>query len=97
MSKQQAPVASGDVPVSRSPSLLTILLAIAVIGGGVGFAAAAWLQKDPAKSTAAAQPAAAKPAATIGDGVIGPQDMAWIPGGEFLMGSDHRTTIPSCR
>ncbi|MFJ1259797.1 formylglycine-generating enzyme family protein [Cupriavidus sp. CuC1] len=33
----------------------------------------------------------AKPApqVIIGDGVDGPRDMAWIPGGEFLMGSDH--------
>lgn len=34
----------------------------------------------------------ARPAPTIvlGDGVRGPKDMAWIPGGDFLMGSDHR-------
>ncbi|MDW3687353.1 formylglycine-generating enzyme family protein [Cupriavidus sp. CV2] len=33
----------------------------------------------------------AKPApqVIIGDGGNGPRDMAWIPGGEFLMGSDH--------
>jgi sulfatase modifying factor 1 len=26
----------------------------------------------------------------LGDGTIGPKDMVWIPGGEFLMGSNHR-------
>jgi len=83
------PAASGDASPPRTASLLTILIAIAAVGGGVGFAAAAWLQKDPVKS-AAAPPAVAKPIVTIGDGVTGPQDMAWVPGGEFLMGSDHR-------
>ena len=33
---------------------------------------------------------AAKPVVIIGDGANGPKDMAWIPGGEFLMGSDHK-------
>ncbi len=26
----------------------------------------------------------------IGDGVKGPRNMAWIPGGTFMMGSDHK-------
>ena len=30
------------------------------------------------------------PEIVIGDGRRGPMDMAWVPGGEFLMGSDHR-------
>jgi len=36
--------------------------------------------------------ARAKPAvqAVLGDGVRGPQGMAWVPGGEFLMGSDAK-------
>src|SRR6185503_2878782 len=40
-----------------------------------------------------AQPAAAGRKAPIvveGDGVRGPQGMVWVPGGEFLMGSDHK-------
>lgn len=32
----------------------------------------------------------ASPRVRIGDGVSTPRDMAWIPGGVFLMGSDHR-------
>ena len=31
-----------------------------------------------------------KPRIILGDGVQGPLGMAWIPGGVFLMGSDHR-------
>jgi formylglycine-generating enzyme required for sulfatase activity len=37
---------------------------------------------------ALAQPAG-KPAVIAGDGVRGPAGMVWVPGGEFLMGSDH--------
>lgn len=32
---------------------------------------------------------AARPVVRIGDGTSGPRDMAWIPAGTFLMGSDH--------
>jgi len=32
---------------------------------------------------------AARPRAVLGDGVTGPRGMAWVPGGVFLMGSDH--------
>lgn len=31
----------------------------------------------------------------IGDGSNGPTEMAWVPGGEFLMGSDHRLAQPN--
>jgi formylglycine-generating enzyme required for sulfatase activity len=30
------------------------------------------------------------PEVRLGDGLNGPKGMAWIPGGEFLMGSDHQ-------
>lgn len=33
----------------------------------------------------------------VGDGIKGPQDMAWIPGGSFLMGSDHQLAQPNER
>ncbi|MGE8367598.1 formylglycine-generating enzyme family protein [Cupriavidus basilensis] len=55
----------------------TAVLACAAVGGG-----AAWWQ---------ARGAAQVPAkAVFGDGTRGPRDMAWVPGGEFLMGSDHK-------
>ena len=33
---------------------------------------------------------AKKPQVIEGDGVRGPAGMVWVPGGEFLMGSDHK-------
>src|SRR5262245_37289670 len=32
----------------------------------------------------------AEPQVVEGDGVRGPKGMVWVPGGEFLMGSDHQ-------
>lgn len=59
-----------------------------LIGGGALAASAAgfvgwraWVVRERA---------ARKPVVRIGDGVDGPKGMAWIPGGEFLMGSDHK-------
>lgn len=40
--------------------------------------------------TAAHGAPSAKPRVVEGDGVRGPAGMAWVPGGEFLMGSDHK-------
>jgi formylglycine-generating enzyme required for sulfatase activity len=31
-----------------------------------------------------------KPQIVEGDGIKGPRDMVWVPGGDFLMGSDHK-------
>jgi formylglycine-generating enzyme required for sulfatase activity len=39
----------------------------------------------------------AVPQVVEGDGVKGPNGMLWIPGGEFLMGSDHKLAQPSER
>ena len=36
------------------------------------------------------KPQQAIPEIRLGNGVDGPKGMAWIPGGEFLMGSDHQ-------
>jgi len=59
----------------------------ALLGGGVALAASAagflgW-------RAWAARRAAPRPVVRIGDGVSGPLGMAWVPGGAFLMGSDH--------
>jgi formylglycine-generating enzyme required for sulfatase activity len=40
---------------------------------------------------------AAAPRAIEGDGVRGPKGMMWVPGGEFLMGSDHKLAQPNER
>ncbi len=53
-----------------------------------GFAGVKWLAS---RSTPAPGPKlAVAPKVLLGDGVKGPKGMAWIPGGEFLMGSDSK-------
>jgi hypothetical protein len=37
-----------------------------------------------------AKPASTRPVVRLGNGSDGPKGMAWVPGGEFLMGSDHK-------
>jgi len=86
----------------NAPLILTV--AVCALGG---FGLAAWVQPMRGASQAAATqsvqiPAAQKapvqkPTVVIGDGVIGPQNMAWIPGGEFSMGSDHKLAQPNER
>src|SRR5271154_1645524 len=34
---------------------------------------------------------------SVGDGKNGPADMVWIPGANFLMGTDNRMTLPNER
>jgi formylglycine-generating enzyme required for sulfatase activity len=61
---------------------LAIVLAIAGYRGVL-----AW-QAGSAASTAGA---------LLGDGVRGPRDMAWVPGGEFRMGSESKLSLPNER
>lgn len=63
-----------------------LMLAAIVIGGlllGAGIGAARW-------SGSTAAPAVARQQVEVGDGVAAPFDMVWVPGGEFMMGSDSR-------
>jgi len=53
---------------------------IVALMAGIGFGTAEFL----------APRAPAKPVIVAGDGVRGPKGMMWVPGGEFLMGSDHK-------
>ena len=68
------------------------------------FARADWPRMNPAKVAVAAVLVACvplgywalhggdmpAPQVIAGDGVRGPKGMVWVPGGEFLMGSDHK-------
>ena len=54
--------------------------------GALGLIAAATLALRPQP---AARTKAEPPRIVQGDGVRGPAGMMWVPGGEFLMGSDH--------
>jgi len=62
-------------------------LLIAVCAAGGYFAGAVFSPTAPA--------ARAAPKIVIGDGINGPKGMAWIPGGEFLMGSDNQLARPN--
>jgi sulfatase modifying factor 1 len=66
----------------RSTLTYGVLLAIVVMacGAGIGWAIGTWEQRTSA--------AAARPQGIEGDGNSGPRGMLWIPGGEFVMGSD---------
>lgn len=68
------------------------LLLGVVVGLGVTAGVAASLDVLPGQ---AVKPGTA--VAVLGDGKKGPQGMAWIPGGEFLMGSDVRMSQPNER
>ncbi|WP_458765644.1 formylglycine-generating enzyme family protein [Cupriavidus basilensis] len=79
-----APAARSTAPVAAAPTrwrrallIGSAVLACAAVGGG-----AAWWQARGAGHVPAT--------AVFGDGKTGPKDMAWVPGGEFLMGSDHK-------
>jgi sulfatase modifying factor 1 len=78
---------------TRGPWLLA---GVAASAGLAGFALTSWLTGSP--SAANAGVGQVLPVTVmIGDGVNGPRDMAWIPGGEFLMGSDHKLAQPNER
>lgn len=66
-------------------------LSTLLCGGAIGLALAggliAW-QKAPAHTNSAGQ---------LGDGLVGPRDMVWVPTGEFLMGSSSVKSQPNER
>ena len=69
----------------RKLALWAVLLVMlpACIGAAVSWAVAA---RTPAH-----------PPIVYGDGTHGPRGMAWVPGGEFLMGSDSKQAQPNER
>lgn len=73
-------------PTPPSPARRNFLLAAGVAAAGAGGGLGWWYSRGV--SAASASPAA--PSVVAGDGVRGPLGMAWVPGGEFLMGSDHK-------
>jgi len=66
-----------------------ILAGVLILVCGIaGYVAATFLAKPT--------PAGAHvPAVVAGDGVRGPSGTVWVPGGEFLMGSDHKLAQPN--
>src|SRR4051794_2612724 len=72
----------------RKRALVAVSLILACAAGGY-FAAELVTKPSAPKATVAV--------IIEGDGVRGPQGMAWIPGGVFLMGSDHKLAQPNER
>jgi hypothetical protein len=81
----EAPLARAAAP-ARTPrwyGCTDIVLAIMACAA-IGYSASHLL---PAQATSGAKPATA---VIEGDGVKGPKGMVWVPGGEFLIGSNHK-------
>ncbi len=98
-----APFAAASVPASAPESLSTRRFAlqaaaVAIAAGGLGYAGLAWwtAARTP-KNTQSAARLAAQPVVILGEGVHGPSGMVWVPGGEFLMGSEHKLAKPNER
>jgi len=72
----------------------TLAVAVLVLAGwwlGSLWSGSSWLER-PGWQTG---PRDTPHEIVVGDGVTGPADMAWVPGGEFLMGSDSRLAQPN--
>ena len=78
---QEATSLEQSVAPARAPRRSVMLITIAIVAcAAVGVTAYGVL--SPQSKTA--------PHVVEGDGVKGPKGMLWVPGGEFLMGSDHK-------
>jgi formylglycine-generating enzyme required for sulfatase activity len=93
LSLTNAPRAQPRQPPDKSDSRRTrqvawgaLLVSAAAIGGYL---------LGPVLSGSAPPPA--KPTVLAGDGVRAPKTMVWIPGGDFLMGSEHPLARPNER
>ena len=92
-----ANTATSDSSYAGHKKWLLAVFVVVICAGG-GFLAGALSDRQPAATTA--EPVlTAKPAPKVveGDGEHGPVAMVWIPGGEFLMGSDHQFAQPNER
>ena len=65
------------------------------VGAAAGYLAGPYFSSP--ETDKPAQAARTAPVVVEGDGVRGPKSMVWIPGGEFLMGSDHELAKPNER
>ena len=88
------PTSNAKAPSRWRPWIAGGLLVLAC--GVAGYSIGSLTDKGSvAAPSAAANPVA--PKVVAGDGVNGPSDMVWVPGGEFLMGSDHELARPNER
>jgi formylglycine-generating enzyme required for sulfatase activity len=89
---------SGNTGPSSGARLRPWIVGLALIAvfGAAGYYIGKLTQAPPAPQAVAQAPQTAS-RAVLGDGVTGPADMAWVPGGEFLMGSEHQLARPNER
>ena len=76
-----APMPQGEA-AGQSRSAAWIVLAVVLPAAAGYLAVTSW----PGSKSAASS----SERVLVGDGTRGPQGMVWVPGGQFLMGSDHR-------
>src|SRR5262245_51732331 len=75
--------AAPAAPAASSRRLWIVGVVLVVAASLAGFFAP---RIFPGPATAAKK----APVVVEGDGVKGPKNMVWVPGGDFLMGSDHK-------
>lgn len=75
---------------TKLPRRRILMMSVAALGLAAAGGAAAWMAW-PSRQTVA------EPVVVLGDGVSTPQNMAWVPGGVFLMGSDSKLAQPNER
>ncbi|SFM02647.1 formylglycine-generating enzyme family protein [Variovorax sp. OV329] len=82
-SRAKAPAAAAPASASASSGRRLLLAGVAVVAcAAAGYGGVVWLGGGGATGKASQQ--------RIGDGRTGPEGMAWVPGGNFLMGSDSK-------
>jgi formylglycine-generating enzyme required for sulfatase activity len=93
-----APVAQAAPPAKKSRAAVVAgaLVALAVVGGGVGLAVKSAGHQGPAPAQTASAVASAAPSASIAAAPKKecPAGMIFIPGGEYFMGSDAKDARP---
>ena len=76
------PLPQAAAPAPSSARRRNLLVGAAVVAcAAVGYGGAMWFSAGSGNKS---------PQVRLGDGRGGPEGMAWVPGGEFLMGSDSR-------
>jgi sulfatase modifying factor 1 len=79
---QHVAVVPDPIAPARTPRWRAIALVAVAVAACAAVGATAWNMLATRSKSA--------PQVVRGDGVKGPQGMMWVPGGEFLMGSDHK-------
>jgi formylglycine-generating enzyme required for sulfatase activity len=88
MGRKAPPPAPAPRRAAKTPRPWLRLALVALVALGCGTALGVAFRDRPEPS---------KPAIVPGDGITGPVGMVRVPGGEFLMGSDHRLAQPNER